>query len=295
MRIVRFDDPGVFAARAEPYLAQHEAEHCLPLGIISRLRLGLPYGAAIPYLALAEGDGGDVIGAAVMTPPFGVVLARTHPAAIPLLAQDVHAFLSGTAEAGNLTTSGPIPNVQGGEELALAFAQAWQRETGQGYQLGMAERIYQLEHVIPPAGIVGSLHPVTLDDRDLLFAWFVAFDREAFGAADPRETPEDVARMIASGARVFSIWEAEGTPVCMAGYTGPTPHGMRIGPVYTPPEHRSRGYASACVAQVSQQLLDAGRRFCFLFTDRQNLISNHVYQKIGYEPVCDVAVYRFSG
>ncbi|MFN8562638.1 MAG: GNAT family N-acetyltransferase [Anaerolineae bacterium] len=69
---------------------------------------------------------------------------------------------------------------------------------------------------------------------------------------------------------------------------------MRIGPVYTPPELRGRGYASGCVAGMSQILLDTGRQFCFLFTDLRNPTSNHIYQVIGYEPVCDFTDYAFD-
>lgn len=71
------------------------------------------------------------------------------------------------------------------------------------------------------------------------------------------------------------VWE-DGEPVSLIGYTGPTPNGIRIGPVYTPPEHRRRGYASAGVAEVSQIMLDSGRRYCFLFTDLANPTSNHI-------------------
>jgi hypothetical protein len=43
-----------------------------------------------------------------------------------------------------------------------------------------------------------------------------------------------------------------------------------------------------------QAMLDAGRTFCFLFTDLANPTSNHIYQQIGYRPVCDVDSYAFS-
>jgi predicted GNAT family acetyltransferase len=79
----------------------------------------------------------------------------------------------------------------------------------------------------------------------------------------------------------------------MVGSTGPTPNGIRIGPVYTPPELRGRGYASACTAAVSQLLLDEGRKFCFLYTDLANPTSNKIYQDIGYTAVCDADVIRF--
>jgi hypothetical protein len=64
--------------------------------------------------------------------------------------------------------------------------------------------------------------------------------------------------------------------------------------VYTPPELRGRGYASACVAAASQEHLDAGRRWCFLFTDVENPTSNRIYQTIGYRPIRDVRVFHFD-
>ena len=80
----------------------------------------------------------------------------------------------------------------------------------------------------------------------------------------------------------------------MAGCTGWTPRGVRINAVYTPPQSRRRGYASACVAALSQLLLGAGRQFCFLFTDLANPTSNRIYQQIGYRAVCDVDEYAFT-
>jgi len=62
--------------------------------------------------------------------------------------------------------------------------------------------------------------------------------------------------------------------------------------VYTPPAYRRRGYASACGAALSQLILDAGRRFCFLYTDLANPTSNQIYQQIGYEHVSYVIVLR---
>ena len=76
---------------------------------------------------------------------------------------------------------------------------------------------------------------------------------------------------------------------------GPTPNGIRIGPVYTPPEQRGHGYASACTATLSQMMLDSGYRYCFLFTDLSNPTSNSIYQKIGYRPVIDIDRYIIEG
>ena len=95
------------------------------------------------------------------------------------------------------------------------------------------------------------------------------------------------------------LWEDGGEPVSLAGWGGPTPNGIRVGPVYTPPELRGRGYATALTAELSQRLLDGrllegGRRFCFLYTDLANPTSNAIYERIGYRRVGESAEYRFG-
>ena len=82
-------------------------------------------------------------------------------------------------------------------------------------------------------------------------------------------------------------------PVSLAGFGSRTPNGIRVGPVYTPPERRGNGYASALVGRMTAALLEAGHRFCFLFTDLANPTSNGIYQRIGYEAVTDVDQYAF--
>jgi uncharacterized protein len=80
----------------------------------------------------------------------------------------------------------------------------------------------------------------------------------------------------------------------MSGYGGETPSGIRIGPVYTPPESRGRGYASTLVAEQSRTLLDAGRAFCFLYTDLDNPTSNALYRRIGYRMIAEAGEVRFD-
>jgi uncharacterized protein len=89
------------------------------------------------------------------------------------------------------------------------------------------------------------------------------------------------------------LWD-DGEAVSVAGFGGETPNGIRIGPVYTPPELRGRGYATALVAELSAQLLAEGRRFCFLYTDLANPTSNAIYERIGYVRVCESAEIAFE-
>jgi predicted GNAT family acetyltransferase len=145
-------------------------------------------------------------------------------------------------------------------------------------------RIFQLTRVIPPRRTPGAMRVADERDLDLMLEWMEAFRVEI---GEPHELPH--ARLKERlGKKHFHLWEDPG-PVAIAGWTGRTPNGVRINSVYTPPQHRGRGYASNLVAALTQEMLDEGRKFCFLYTDAANPTSNKIYQQIGYEFVSDWA------
>jgi hypothetical protein len=127
-------------------------------------------------------------------------------------------------------------------------------------------------------------------DLELVTAWQVAFKAEALGESDPSDAEGTAKRAITD--RTCWLWDAGG-PASMVQTTRRTTHGATVSYVYTPPEDRGRGYASAVVAALSQHLLDSGFEFCTLFTDLANPTSNHIYQQIGYRPVADFDQIRF--
>ena len=128
------------------------------------------------------------------------------------------------------------------------------------------------------------------DDRPLLLEWVCAFTNEVLHGSpegDSLRQERSIDARLAGGDAGFALWEVEGRAVALAGFGGPTPNGIRIGPVYTPPELRGHGYATSLTAEVTQLQLDRGRRFCFLYTDLANQTSNAIYTRIGYERVCN--------
>lgn len=279
--VERFATPALLLDAAGPFLGGREAEHNLIFGICANLTADPGFPSAPPYLAVVRAAD-RVIGAAVMTPPWNVVLSCTDdPAAVPALAADLDAL--GIAVPG---TTGPV-------DEARAFAEAWCPPHGLRNQLAVAERIYRLERVVPPVGVPGRVRVGTTADRDLLVDWVDAFLAEALERRTVEESAILVDRSFRAGTRTWYLWEDGGRPVSVAASAGPTPNGIRIGPVYTPPEHRRRGYASAATAAASQIELDKGRRFIFLFTDLSNPTSNKIYQQIGYEPVIDIDQMAF--
>lgn len=138
-------------------------------------------------------------------------------------------------------------------------------------------------------GPAGAARVATAADRDLLESWCAAFAREV---GQPPWRADDVTDRLSYGG--LSLWEDGGIPVAMAGVQRQVAGTIRVGPVYTPPQRRGRGYAAAVTAAVSQAALGAGAQHVVLFTDLGNPVSNSVYQRIGYRPVEDRAVFAFS-
>jgi predicted GNAT family acetyltransferase len=289
--ITRIDDPRDFLARAGSFLEEHEATNSLPFGISNTL-IQSPEFYPAHYLALVEEDERLLL-ASLRTPPYNLILAYIPDAgtlgekldqALDLLARDVH------------TSYPELPGVMAQSGVTERFARRWRSLSGQSYQLRFHERAFQLSAVRPITPSPGALVRATAADRDTLVRWSLDFGVEALGEGDLAEAERTVDARLGNDdpqARGLYFW-VDGAPVSMAGYSGLTPHGIRVGPVYTPPELRGKGYASALVAQMSQALLDDGRSFCFLFTDLANPTSNHIYEEIGYEPVGDVDVYAFT-
>jgi predicted GNAT family acetyltransferase len=173
------------------------------------------------------------------------------------------------------------PGVTGTPEAARAVAAAWESRTGRRSSCRMREAMHLLREVIdprqPPSG---ELRRATDRDRDVLVAWERAFVREA-GLVDAAagQAERTVARRL--GSRAQCVWD-DGRPVSTVSRSPAIAGTVRIGPVYTPPEHRRRGYASAAVAAACREALQRGARQCMLFTDLANPTSNKIYAALGF-------------
>ncbi|HEV2006055.1 MAG TPA: GNAT family N-acetyltransferase [Candidatus Limnocylindrales bacterium] len=279
MELRRLGSVAAFLGLAGEFLAAREAEHNLIFGICSTM-LGDPtIYPEPPYLGVVI-DGDRVVAAAMRTPPHALILSETDvPEAIDVVLED----LAGTS----------LPGVLGPAALSAAFAEHWAARAGGPVRLLVRERAFRLGRVKPPRPVAGSMRAATPADRPLVVTWLEAFVTEAL--EDEEWDSEELAnRWIGGRTRTLKLWEDGGQVVSLAGVGGRTPTGIRIGPVYTPPEHRGVGYASNLVAAAAQEQLDAGRSFVFLFTDRANPTSNHIYEAIGFEAVSDIDRYAFG-
>jgi hypothetical protein len=240
------------------------------------------------YLALVEDNAGRAIEVVVAMPPHDLMLSHLAPDAESQMEEVIRLVVDDAIQARLA-----LPGMQGPIEPARLFAERWERLTGQRARLDADERIYRLTQVRRVRPVPGAMRRIEENDRPLLRKWLRTFWIEAMGLPDHPYVDEDITNHLRFESSGMYLWQ-DGAAVSLAGYGGPTPHGVRVGPVYTPPEARGHGYASALVATLSQRLLDEGRQFVFLFTDLANPTSNHIYQEIGYEPVGAIIEYLFE-
>ena len=269
MEIVELHDAGAARTRAGAFLTAQPVQHNLLLTILEQSvehSLGGTFWLVV--------DGSDVVGFALESPPgFGAVLA-------PMPASMCHRL------AESMTTA--IPNVVGEAGAAAAFAGRWTESHSTSVTAIDGQRLYELTDLRSVANASGSLRLAGPDDRSPLVEWTNAFVEEA------DVVPVDAAALVQ--ARVeraqFWLWD-DGGVVSMASASEPVAGVARVQYVYTPPECRGAGYATACVEQTSRVLTGRGLR-CVLFTDLANPTSNAIYRRIGYEAVAEILSYDFA-
>ena len=263
MELIKPPTLGEFRRLIEPFVVAHEAEHGLIYGIA-----GTSAPPADAYCAaVVEGD--VVVAAAVRTIAKMALSREDAPGAVALIARDaIH-------DPGLHGLLGPAESLR-------AFADA----DGRQWHDGRGSTIYDCRSVVEPPPGVGIRRVAGRADRALVARWVDAFMDEAFPDGTAHTDGEAAAdRYIANGT--MHLWTVDDAPVACAAALGPTPNAIRIGGVYTPPENRCRGYASALVADLTRDQLDRGRAFVYLYADRTNPTSNSIYQKIGYRRVAD--------
>lgn len=281
MDVVAHSSVARFWRLAGPLLAADPIRNTLPLSIVGRLRLGGGPAGREPLL-LTVHDGADVVAFAVRTPPLPIVLGAIPPdttGAIVdhLLAHDVR-----------------LPGATGIRPAVEAFAARWTERTGDELVVESDQCLYRLGTLAPPTDVPGEPVEATEADLDQLTEWRRAAILEIFGR--PRGEQQDTRRMAATSIAMGNgqfFWYADGEPVSLAAVTAPREGVSRIGPVYTPAEHRGHGYGTAVSATAAQWALDHGAAHVVLFADLANPVSNSIYQRIGFRPVADALEVEF--
>jgi len=280
MKLIRYPTAEAFLTAVEPTLMADEAKNNLILGIAGQVAVGRSYGEGQPYF-LSVHDEDRVVAAAIRTPPYNVILYCDPDRRDALERIADHLLDEGEQ----------LPGAHGTVDVVGAFAETWTARTGRAARVSMSQRVYCLTEVTAPVDVPGRMRWAEEQDVPTLAKWFLGFIQEAVPEDPPADPEANVRRFMSRGA--LGVWETDHI-VSMAGSSRGSKNGSTVSAVYTPRENRGKGYASACVAALSQAMLDAGSAFCTLYTDLSNPTSNKIYQNVGYQPVADFAMYEFT-
>ena len=273
-----YTNPVQFDLSVREYLEKSEPENGLLIGMIEHVKKNTPMETPVMIEARAA-DG--VITAAFYNERNLIISRGSH---------EVWSTVASTIHDRRVR----LPGVVGPALDSEQFAIEWSRQNSCEFHLAMDQRLYELRTVIWPEGIPGQARLISENDVDLLTAWLYGFYQDAI----PWETPSieqirDNAKSRVPAQMTF-FWVVHDKPVAMAALSRPSRRGYTVNAVYTPPEHRKHGYATALVAAISDVGLKRGKEFCVLFTDLSNPTSNAIYQKVGYKPFADSRNYRFD-
>lgn len=281
MRVVSYDDPKAFAAAVTKPLSARVLENNVFIGIAQRM-------AEQPvsdHTRAAVWDGERLVLAALMTPPFRLLLG------------DPDGKRLGVAElAASLATSHPdLPGVSAETPLAEAFEQAWYARKGGARRSAHERLLYRAREAIIPTHIAGEMRRTSPTDIARACEWETGFGRDVHLPAE-----EIVPSIIRTRVeywmhhQALHEWVVAGEPVAQAAAIPIGSDGARVLGVYTPAHLRGRGFAQALTAALTKQVLARGR-WCVLYTDAENEITNKIYPRVGYEllsPFVDIQFAR---
>ena len=248
------------------------SQNSLILGICERL-IDDPKAYENPFFAVVQDESAQLQLAALMTPPHHLVLAGADAKIDAILA----------LVRGLVDHQIQIPGAIGPTPLIDRFIACYTKETGFSSTVGMNQGVYELKSVQKIPLLQGQCRKANPQDTALIATWYRSFEEEAL-----KKESEIKQRYIENliDAETIYLWETTAGPVSMAMKTRPITNAITISGVYTPPRHRRKGYATACVAKLCQILLDSGYTTINLFTDLANPTANDIYQQIGFKFVC---------
>lgn len=277
MTCKQFDDAEAFLRHAGPLLRDHAIDNNVMLGIAVRLS-DEPRDDAV-MLTVDEADTPRIAG--LMTPPWRLIVSTGSTEAVSVLVE------------GALESCPRPPGVVGTAAMAGAFAAAWQETTGEKATLAREMNLFIAAQAVVPGGVPGRLRAAVPDDAEWVTEAFVDFAVAIDASiAERNESRKSAAAYMRRGD--VHLWDVDGVPVSMA-CSHRMPLGCaRIGPVYTPPAERGRGYASAAAGTLTDHILSSGARWCAIFADVGNATTNAIYRRIGYEEHGSYREYDFA-
>lgn len=161
---------------------------------------------------------------------------------------------------------------------------------GRAFALNASEGLFDLDLAdlrVPEREGSGALRvrPAREAGREVLTAWIRAYEIEALKTGEGPGLDAEVARRVDGLIRGDDAWVlVDGDrPVSLSGFNARLAEMVQIGPVWTPPEHRSRGYARHLVAASLRAARRTGIARAILFTNSPAAV--RAYESIGFRRI----------
>ncbi len=265
LKAVEYTDVHLFDQRIRKWLLHRQGENTYILEQLYRMRQ-LPAGQRPEERMFAVEDGNQPMAAGLLMPGGTFCLTWSTE-------EISEALIRCMIDRGcNLTS------IYGPGAVSNRFAELWARHSGQNVDYGRSERVYQITRVTRPPSETGRLDIATVQDRDLLLRWMTNFMEEAHMEPGPQVAPEYLDQFLRD--RTLFVWRNP-EPVAMAAWITSAEGHHCINIVYVPPIHRGKGAASSVTSALASRILSTAPGGCFILTDTQDELTNHLYRSIG--------------
>ncbi|MDG0878644.1 GNAT family N-acetyltransferase [Bacillus paranthracis] len=257
-----------FKEEVTPFLEKNEQENNLILGVLQMVHQPI-------FMGIAK-QGEEIAVVFLQTEEKKQIIVATSEIA----EEDIVELAKKLAEVYP-----NVPGLIGNKKIVQRLAEEIAVLVNKKTTVAMEQGIYELKQVKKKWNGDEVFREVNSDELTLIEQWIYQFCEDV-NLPTTKEEAKQTAHTLITNHRLFGL-EVDGKLVSVAAKTRPTKNNITVNFVYTPKEERKKGYASNCVAALSQRMLDEGYKTTTLYTDLANPTSNKIYQEIGYEQIAE--------
>lgn len=211
----------------------------------------------------------------------------------------IHNLDGDTAEAIKVLTDYLIEdkvNINGinaNKKICDEFINYYENITGCMFKEHLSMDVMELTEINKEVKLPnGTFRVANLEDKDLLIEWHIKFAKEALDEDMVYDDFKEKLNLRIENQSIYVFEDEFNKPMAMAASTRQLVNGVSVSLVYSSKDARGKGYGLAVVYNLSKEYLARGNKFCSLFVDKKNPVSNGVYRKIGYKILEDNYDYR---
>ena len=257
-----------FKEEVTPFLEKNEQENNLILGVLQMVHQPI-------FMGIAK-QGEEIAVVFLQTEEKKQIIVATSE----ITEEDIVELAKKLAEVYP-----NVPGLIGNKKIVQKLAEEIAVLANKKTTVAMEQGIYELKQVKKKWNGDEVFREVNSDELTLIEQWIYQFCEDV-NLPTTKEEAKQTAHTLITNHRLFGL-EVDGKLVSVAAKTRPTKNNITVNFVYTPKEERKKGYASNCVAALSQRMLDEGYKTTTLYTDLANPTSNKIYQEIGYEQIAE--------